>query len=292
MPSDFRVAVDFQDHPKIVRLVGKYGNDGLVALMQIWSFAASYRHKGALTKMTPNDIAVAARWNGDAAEFVATLVEIGLLDKRRNGQYFIHGWAERNGFIFNYPQRRKQAKLNAKRKATKSHNNLAQAESEIPPPNKGAPTPTPTPTPNPTPTSGEEAVVDNSIKERRDQFRSLIDQYAWQMETAVKTLAGKYNKTIRESIELVKSHQGDMEDDFVVNPDKWDVPVRNGAFGRFCVGWVRRVLEQRGEWTLGNYGLRTPITSSEEQDHYRKHRRGGASSDFEPIGDSLQGGGE
>jgi len=285
MPNDFRVAVDFQDHPKIVRLVGQYGNDGFVALMQIWAFAAKYRHKGALTRMTPKDICIAARWSGDADEFVSFLVEIGLLDKRRNGQYFIHGWAERNGFIFNYPQRRKQAKLAAKRKATNGHNDLRRADQKLNGPNKGAPTPTPTPNPNPTPTSCA-ADVDNSIKERREQFGKLTHQYAYQLEMAVKVVAAKYNKTVRDGIELVKSHLGDMEDDFVANPDKWANPVEKRVFGRFCVGW------QNGEWTLGDYGLRTPITSSEEQTHYRKHRRGGAKTDFETIGDPLPQGGE
>ena len=81
MSGDFRVALDFLDHPKTVRLKAAVGAEGIFCLMRLWAFAGNYRPRGILTGMNPDDIALAAKWPGDPDEFVCALVTSKVLDR-------------------------------------------------------------------------------------------------------------------------------------------------------------------------------------------------------------------
>lgn len=151
--TDFRVDTDYRRHPKIVKLESQYGADGVLALLELWAFAGRYRPKGILTKMNPQDIAIAAKWRGgDPTQFVTFLVDVRLLDKRGRGQYSIHDWKEHNGYLFYKPERRKKALTAAKQKHTFNANELRPAKSGIEQPECPAPVPTPVPVPTPSPT--------------------------------------------------------------------------------------------------------------------------------------------
>ena len=104
MNSDIRVAVNFLDHPKFIKLERRLGWPGIKSLMRLWCWSAQYRPDGVLENMTCEDIEIAAQWNNDSLTFVETLVELRLIDKN-NDTFSIHGWLDYNGFAASAPDR-------------------------------------------------------------------------------------------------------------------------------------------------------------------------------------------
>ena len=97
MNTDFRVAVDFFAHHKARKLKKRLGADGLMALLQLWAYAAKLRADGDLSGMTVEDIELASGWDGTEGALVAVLVEVGFLDQ--NGEaYALHDWLENNSW--------------------------------------------------------------------------------------------------------------------------------------------------------------------------------------------------
>ena len=93
MNTDFRVAVDFFAHHKARKLKKRLGADGLMALLQLWAYAAKLRADGDLSGMTVEDIELASGWDGTEGALVAALVEVGFLDQ--NGEaYALHDWED------------------------------------------------------------------------------------------------------------------------------------------------------------------------------------------------------
>ena len=95
MNSDFRVSVDFFVHHKTKKLKKRLGSDGIVALLQLWSYAAQFRPDGSLYGMEEEDIELAVDWPGDEGVFVHTLKTIGFLDEDDDGLR-LHDWQENN----------------------------------------------------------------------------------------------------------------------------------------------------------------------------------------------------
>lgn len=95
MNSDIRLSLGFFDHPKIIKLERQLGLEGVMALIRLWLWTAQNRPSGVLTGMDEEDIAIVARWKGEATAFNAVVTELKLLDKV-NGVYQIHNWQEHN----------------------------------------------------------------------------------------------------------------------------------------------------------------------------------------------------
>ncbi len=98
--SDFlRIDPNLLEHPKIVRLLNKYGAPGFVSLFLIWSHAAKFNPSGRLEGITPKELGIIAKVPGRQPEkFINFLVEVRLLD--RDGETLaVHGWAERQPFL-------------------------------------------------------------------------------------------------------------------------------------------------------------------------------------------------
>ncbi len=97
MNTDFRVAVDFFAHHKARKLKKRLGSDGLMALLQLWAYAAKLRADGDLSGMSVEDIELASGWDGTDGALVSALVEVGFLDQ--NGEaYALHDWLENNSW--------------------------------------------------------------------------------------------------------------------------------------------------------------------------------------------------
>jgi hypothetical protein len=62
--------------------------------------------------MTPEDISIAANWEGEVSAFVAVLSEVRFLDGSE-GTYKIHDWAEHNPWAATRPQRIEKARAAA-----------------------------------------------------------------------------------------------------------------------------------------------------------------------------------
>jgi hypothetical protein len=78
--TDLRLSIAFRDHPKIVKLDKLLGKAGIVSLVTLWLYAASYWSKGILCGMDLMDVEIAARWEGENGSFVRTIHDLRLLD--------------------------------------------------------------------------------------------------------------------------------------------------------------------------------------------------------------------
>lgn len=107
--EDFRIKTSWRRSRKRRRLKKRLGADGVLAIEDIWSFAAEMRWDGALTGLSNEDLAEEAGWDGDANELMSVLVECGLIDGNE-GEYSIHDWPEHNPYVASHPDRSEQAR--------------------------------------------------------------------------------------------------------------------------------------------------------------------------------------
>lgn len=95
MNTDIRISVDFFAHHKTRKLRKRIGADGVLSLIQLWTYAAKLRPDGDLDGMSEEDIELAADWNDDNGVFVAALADVGFLECV-DGRYILHDWLENN----------------------------------------------------------------------------------------------------------------------------------------------------------------------------------------------------
>lgn len=87
------------DHPKLRRLARRLAIREVEAaghLVLLWTWALRVAPDGDLGSFESEDIAVAARWEGDPDSFLTALLNTKLLDKKGRG-YVIHDFSERSG---------------------------------------------------------------------------------------------------------------------------------------------------------------------------------------------------
>ena len=112
MNFDFRVSVDFFTHHKTKKLRRRLGDGAVLALLQLWAYAAKIRTDGSFAGMDAEDIELAAGWEGDPDVFTTTLITIGFLDGEQ-GEYELHDWAENNPWVAEDEARKERAKKGA-----------------------------------------------------------------------------------------------------------------------------------------------------------------------------------
>ena len=95
MNRDIRLSVGFFDHPKIIKLERQLGYEGVIALIRLWLWVAQNRPSGLLSGMDDEDIAIAARWNGEVTAFKDVITRLRLLDVEGD-TCLIHDWQEHN----------------------------------------------------------------------------------------------------------------------------------------------------------------------------------------------------
>lgn len=95
--SDYRSYCSWRGHHKRRKLVRRLGRDADLALRELWAWCAdpgNGRTDGDLAGMSAEDIAISADdYAGDPEIFVATLVELHLLDGDQNS-YRVHDWLD------------------------------------------------------------------------------------------------------------------------------------------------------------------------------------------------------
>lgn len=110
MNSDFRISVDFWQHPKTKKLIRRLGLEAVRSLQILWSWAASNRSSGSLADMDSEDIELAADWNGDIGVFTKALTELHWIDETPIG-YALHDWQENNPWAADADYRADKARL-------------------------------------------------------------------------------------------------------------------------------------------------------------------------------------
>lgn len=109
---DIRLDINFFNHPKTRRLKKALGNDGVAALLELWTWAAQSRPNGNLMGLESEDIEFAANWDGEPGALVAALVKYRWIDGAP-GDYRLHGWLEHNPYAAGSESRAAKNRLKA-----------------------------------------------------------------------------------------------------------------------------------------------------------------------------------
>jgi len=145
--KDVRIGTCYPDHPERKKLEKRLGVEGVVSHIDLLCYVARITPNGVLEDMDGEDIALAARWKGDAKEFVDTLVELRLLDKNSE-TYSIHDWLDWNQFAASAPIRSKIARANIRKRWDKKRVIIQQDNTDgITDGNTNSNTPSPSPSP-------------------------------------------------------------------------------------------------------------------------------------------------
>lgn len=210
--ADIRIDCGFFSHIKTTKLEKRVGMAGVCNLIRLWTFAGQWRTKGKLTRMTVEDIEIAAGWQELDGRFVKACQEVGFIEKSDDG-YELHDWEKWQGFVYFTEERsehgRKGSEGRWKEKKTKpsmNGNKIADAQSEneqcpiaenekraMPVSNRAmpksekvksgnAPSPDPSPSPSPDPSpdpalltrAREDADVDNSVDKLTGSEKSAV----------------------------------------------------------------------------------------------------------------------
>jgi len=97
MNTDYRMQVGWSTHPKFLKLENRLGDHGVVSYWRLIEFVAVNKPDGKLINMDEEDITLAARFRG-SEDFVATLIDLRLMDRSDDGELSIHDWRIHNPF--------------------------------------------------------------------------------------------------------------------------------------------------------------------------------------------------
>ncbi|WP_333664728.1 hypothetical protein [Desulfobacter postgatei] len=95
MNIDFRISVEFFDHPKTVKLERSLGSEGIKHLLILWAWTAKNKPNGFLSNMNEDDIEIAAKWTKETGAFVKALKNLRFIDQSEDG-FSLHNWQRRN----------------------------------------------------------------------------------------------------------------------------------------------------------------------------------------------------
>lgn len=133
--TDFRVQIDFMNHPKFIKLSRLYGDDGVVSIIRLWAHAAAYKQDGVLTGMDEEELLIVCKQpetiQRDGTEidnvFIQELVKpIRLLDQMADGTYCIHDWGDWQPWVSESKKRSEAGKKGAASRWAKKANATAQ----------------------------------------------------------------------------------------------------------------------------------------------------------------------
>lgn len=91
MPEDYRVKTSWRTSRKRKLLHRALGDRAVLAIMDLWSFAAAEKPDGDLSGMTDEEIAAEVDYPGSGADLVGELLKVGLMDGGE-GARSLHDW--------------------------------------------------------------------------------------------------------------------------------------------------------------------------------------------------------
>lgn len=111
--ADIRVSTGWSSHFKRRRLNAELGPAGVLALLDLWLFAAqNHPADGRLTGMSIEEVESAAAWDGPKGKFVETCLKCRLLDTLGDG-LAIHDWTAHQGWLVGSQARSEHARAAA-----------------------------------------------------------------------------------------------------------------------------------------------------------------------------------
>lgn len=157
--DDFRVSVDYFEHPKTISLIGACGKLGVFCHLKLIAFAAKFSpNTGSLAKWRDQQLEAFAGWDGAPGQFIQALIDNRLLDGDDCARV-LHDWADAQGWLIGTAQRKYNAqlgawtqKLGSKEKAEEFLKKKTRARSKAPskaPSTAGGESPAPAPAHSP-----------------------------------------------------------------------------------------------------------------------------------------------
>ena len=116
MVNDFRISTSFRDNIKRIRLQRALGPEGVLAIIDLWGYAAMNRPDGTLDGMDDEAICIAANWHGKIDVFINAITDkrSNFLDKDASGNYILHDWSTHNPYVSGAKDRSSSARKAAK----------------------------------------------------------------------------------------------------------------------------------------------------------------------------------
>lgn len=124
------VAADLAEHPKCVRLAMKLRITNPAAagyLVTFWGWVVRFRESGTLKSLSKTDIALGAKWSGNARKFTNALISCGWIDTKPHLQ--VHDWQEHVGKLIR--DRIADRERKRKERATKSSGNPSDDQKPV-----------------------------------------------------------------------------------------------------------------------------------------------------------------
>jgi hypothetical protein len=165
----------------------RLGLEGVISLQKLWFWIAENKPKGIL-EGGPEDIEIAAEWNGEINAFYDCLINIGFLIKHDDGKLELRNWRKHNAWASGAHERSLKAKKAACTKHKKSCNGCKDnCDNSIPFCSKHAwstaptPSPIPLPSPLPSPKPARKKKKDKPIRHKYGSYKHVLltdDQHA------------------------------------------------------------------------------------------------------------------
>lgn len=148
MNSDIRIEIGFTRHRKTLRLKRLLGADAVLALVELWCYAAIHFPRGDMSELTDEELADAAGWkDSKPGEFADALREVRFVDPPRR----LHNWKSRQGYVCRAPERSAAARVGANAMWNKRRASMRAAAKSHSDPHARRNAPSPAPSPSPTP---------------------------------------------------------------------------------------------------------------------------------------------
>lgn len=164
--SDFRVDVDWPNHPKTLMLQAECGGFAPFVLLRLWAFAARQRPDGVLDRLSREAVLLAIQLNPkqeESSKFLDTCIRIGFIDVREDGVLVLHDWQDWQPWVMRRQKRSAAGKAGAEKRwegHKKQEDNGKRKKSALPPSH-----------PNPLLSSNDESMALRAATHLWDQVR-------------------------------------------------------------------------------------------------------------------------
>lgn len=212
MSIDIRLLTTFPRHPKTIKLIRLCGTDGVFSLITLWLWARENKPEGIL-EGCPEDIEIAAGWNGETNALFDALIEVKFLIKQDSGRVTFRNWSKHNPWAAGANERSLKAKKGGCAKHGKSCEKctddcLNSAQSCLEQKFSTAPSPSPSPLPSPLPLPKEK-----KIKHKHGELKHVFltdEEYEKLLDKFGEEDRAHWIKTLDEGLDLkdygYKSH--------------------------------------------------------------------------------------
>jgi hypothetical protein len=102
------VDLDYFEHRKTKRLVGRLGKNAEVLPLKLWSYCGKFHSEdGRLTGYSETEIASIVAWWREPMEFIQAMLDVCYMGKDDTG-YYVHEWREHQGHLKAFRERAKK----------------------------------------------------------------------------------------------------------------------------------------------------------------------------------------